>query len=465
MTGGTILDRIRDLPTFAGVPEEDLERLVEGVTVRELTSNEVFIIQGEVADAAYLILEGDVEIVQSSGDGEIVVATRHAGELVGEMALLMDAPRNAKVRAHPTATVIRIAADRFQAMLLSRPEIAIGMLRTIWERLQEAEVRLVHHQKMAALGTLAAGLAHELNNPAAALSRSTSQLATIVLNWEQESNSLGSLSLSTVERETIAELRHAIDEAPPIDDLDPLDRAELEDEIQAWLEARDVNESWRLAPHLSKTRSPLDTLEWIGGRVRDEHLPAILWWFGTGALIHQLLTDQSLSGKAISDIVTAIKAYTQLDQAPVQEINIHDGIDQALVILRHKLRGIRVERKYAGNLPRITVYAGELNQVWTNLIDNAADALAGSGTITIATWQEGRSIVVQIADNGPGIPQDIQDSVFDPFFTTKPPGQGTGIGLAISFNIVRKHSGDIRLTSEQGRTSFEVRLPLKNDVA
>ena len=459
-----IRTRARKLPVFDGVPDEDINRLLAGSTMRMLDIGEVLIVEGEEAQTAYLILDGVVEIVRSAGDGDVVVATRHAGELVGEMALLMESRRGATVRAQTPVSVIEITSDSFQSVLASRPETAISMLRTIWERLQSAEAHLVQHQKMAGLGTLAAGLAHELNNPASALIRSANQLSGVIDKWEEEASTLGSLSLSPDERETIDALRAKFGDVAPVSHVDPLGRADLEESLQIWLEAHDIDDPWRLAPLLVDADISLASLEQLASRVEPAHLAALLWWYGNGTLVYRLLQELSLSGRAISEIVTAVKAYTRLDQAPVQEIEIHDGINQALVILRHKLRGVQIARDFAENLPEIIAFAGELNQVWTNLIDNAADAMDGAGTLTIRTRRENGDIIVDIEDSGPGIPGADRDCVFNPFFTTKPPGEGTGLGLAISYNIVRKHGGDIRLDSEPGRTCFSVRIPVDTGI-
>lgn len=452
--------RIGELPILAGIPDSDVERLLEEGTVRKLAPDEVFIVEGEVANGAFLIVEGEVEIVRSAGDGDVVVATRQAGELVGEMALMMEARRNATVRARTPAIVLEISAAIFQSMLVSRPETAIAMIRTVWERLQAAEAHLVQHQKMAALGTLAAGLAHELNNPAAALIRSTGQLEHLVSDWEQQATGLGSLNLTLTELEVVREVVSTFEQQKPLSDLDPVARADLEEALGDWLAAHQVAQSWRLASILADTGRSVEDLDAIAARLAPEHLSEVLWWLANGAMVHGLLHELALSARAISEIVSAVKGYTRLDQAPVQEVDLHEGIEQALIILRHKLKGISIQREYAEKLPEITAFASELNQVWTNLIDNAADAMGGEGTLTIRTRLEPGEVIVEIEDSGPGIPESAQECIFDPFFTTKPPGQGTGLGLAITFNIIRKHHGDIRLRSQPGTTCFAVYLPL-----
>jgi signal transduction histidine kinase len=464
MTREMLLERLRELPALAGIDEDGLDRLLRDGTLRRLQPEEVLIVEGEIAHVAYLIVEGEVDIARSAGDGEVVIATRSAGELVGEMGLLMETRRNASVRARVPTTVVEIGAGTFETVLASRPETAIAMLRNVWDRLQSAEAHLVQHQKMAALGTLAAGLAHELNNPAAALVRSAGQLADAVVIWEQQANGLGELNLAPDERAKVDGLRRSLADAAPLANLDPLERADLEAGIEHWLETHGITDAWCLAPTLADAGGKPELLEQIGASVREEHLSPTLWWFGNGALVQRLLMELSISARAISEVVTAVKAYTRLDEAPIQEIDIHEGIDQALVILRHKLKGVRVLREFAADVPRISAYAGELNQVWTNLIDNAADALNGSGTLTIRTRVTACDIIVEVEDSGPGIAPGEQECVFNPFFTTKPPGQGTGLGLSISFNVIHKHGGDMQLESQPGRTCFSVRLPIETDI-
>jgi signal transduction histidine kinase len=462
MTTEYIRNQIRGLTAFEGIPEDQLECLLEDVNIKVLEDDEVLIVEGEIAQTAYLILDGDVEISRASGDGEVAVAVRHSGELVGEMALLMEARRNATVRARNSATVMEITADNFQSVLASRPKTAVSMLKTVWNRLQTAEAHLVQHQKMAALGTLAAGLAHELNNPASALVRTADQLADVITTWEQQATMLGSLAVSSNESDALDQIRETLSESEAFDNLDPLARADREEALQLWLEDHGVAESWKIASLLVENGSDIEDIEKFASQFHPDHLSTVIWWYAHGHLVQRLIRELSISGRAISEVVTAVKAYTRLDQAPIQEIDLHEGIDQALVILRHKLRGVKVVRDYAPELPPITVFAGEINQVWSNLIDNAASAMDGAGTLTIRTGLDSGDIVIDVKDTGPGIPKDAQDCIFDPFYTTKPPGEGTGIGLAITFNVVRKHGGDILLESKPGCTCFQVRLPVEN---
>jgi len=244
--------------------------------------------------------------------------------------------------------------------------------------------------------------------------------------------------------------------------MDALARSDRERELEEWLQHRGVEETWEVAPALADLAYGEEELEgWLRRLAPDKFVVAVRWLAAIHTL-HGLLAEIGQGATQLSEIVKAIKSYTYLDQAPVQNVDIHEGLDNTLLILRSKLKaGITVKRTYDRGLPPIVAYGSELNQVWTNIIDNAADALQGSGEITIRTRRESGWVVVEIEDNGPGIPEEIMPRIFDPFFTTKPPGQGTGLGLDITYNIVvYRHRGDIKVTSQPGKTCFQVWLPI-----
>jgi signal transduction histidine kinase len=260
--------------------------------------------------------------------------------------------------------------------------------------------------------------------------------------------------------------------------LNPLERGDREQEVQRWLERIGVAEAWKLAPLLVDGGWGTATLERAMRGLPAGDATVLLRWLAEGQSVFRLLQEVSTAARAISEIVAAVKAYTRLDQAPVQEVDVHEGLDVALSLLRHKLRGVIVQREYTTGLPRITASATELNQVWTNLIDNAVDALGGQGHLTIRTAPVGSSdlthgtapagireaILVEVIDSGPGIPPEVCKRLFEPFFTTKPPGQGVGLGLSITYSIVRRHGGDITVDSRPGRTSFAVSIPVRSEV-
>ena len=246
--------------------------------------------------------------------------------------------------------------------------------------------------------------------------------------------------------------------------LDPIARSDLEDDLQDWLDEQGVEESWEIAPVLVSLGWDRQGVEELAGDFAPDHLEVLVPWLAKGAAAYSLLNEVRASAERISDIVRAVKSYSYLDQAPVQQVDLHEGLENTLIILKHKLKaGVEVKREYAPDLPRIEAYASELNQVWTNIIDNAIDAMQGRGEITLRTSARGASqVIVEICDSGPGIPAEVKERIFQPFFTTKPQGVGTGLGLHIAYNIVvDKHHGQISVESQPGETCFRVVLPVE----
>jgi signal transduction histidine kinase len=244
--------------------------------------------------------------------------------------------------------------------------------------------------------------------------------------------------------------------------LDPLARSDRESDMQAWLEGIGIDEGWELAPALVASGWELESLRKLAPAFDPETLVLVVRWLAAGCAVYSLLNETHMGAERISEIVKSVKAYSYLDQAPIQEVDVHEGLENTLVILRHKTKeGIHITRDYAPDLPHIEAYGSELNQVWTNIIDNAVDAMNGQGELTLRTRANDGKVTVEIEDTGPGIPKEIQQRIFEPFFTTKPPGQGTGLGLHISYTIVNKHYGQLRVESQPGRTAFQVTLPLQ----
>ncbi len=451
------------IPLFANLSQEDLSRLCETVEEVKLSKGELLFSQGSVGDKAYIVQDGEIEILRRSQGRDVLLAVRKSGEVIGEMSLLQEAPRSASVKARTDSTLLAISHENLDQMIDNSPSATRALLHTIVARLQSTEVMLRQSEKIAQLGTLTAGVAHELNNPAAAVQRGAEQLQYELTSLQEAEKSLGLLEFTPSQKENLQSVLTGIqDRARQPTDLDTLTRSDLEMELEDFLEKKDIENPWEYASSLVNVGQTLETLSILADTFTKEQLPTIIAWMAANYDVYSLLFEVEQGAKQISQIVKALKQYTYLDQAPVQLIDIHEGIDNTLVLLRNKLKGgITVHRKYAPELPRIQAYGTELNQVWTNIIDNACDALEGEGEITIRTRQEGSWVVVEIEDNGPGIPEEIKDKVFETFFTTKEPGKGTGLGLDISYNIVvQKHRGDIRFTSRPGRTCFEVWLPI-----
>ena len=454
---------LRKVPLFKNLSDEDFERICGVVQEIDLPAGEELFPEGSPGDRAYVIKAGQLEILKASEGREVLLAVRGSGEVIGEFALIEKAPRMATVRARDDSQLIVILQEQFDELLKTSASAARAMLDVIFERLRANEARLLQSEKMAQLGTLSAGVAHELNNPAAAVKRGSDQLQETIEHIEEVQARLYSLDLNDEQRGLLKELIAQVKEMivrPP--ELDSLTRSDREQALEDWLETQGVRDTWKLAPTLVDLDYDVARLQNFATQFESRQFPDVVDWLCTSYVRYSLLTEIGQGASRISEIVKALKTYSYLDQAPVQTVDIHDGLESTLVILRHKLKpNIQVKRKYAPDLPLIQTYASELNQVWTNILDNAADAMNGQGEITIRTYQNGDWVIVEIEDNGPGIPEELQRRVFDAFFTTKPPGQGTGLGLDISYNIVvLKHRGDIQLYSQPGKTCFQVWLPL-----
>jgi signal transduction histidine kinase len=453
------LQDLRKSPLFEGLSDQELQHLMDKARPVSLRTGEVLMKQGELGDAAYVVLKGGFEIQKQSGPSIIKIDVRKPGEIIGEMALLSNAPRSATVVAVCDSETLCISQEAFENLLSTSPSATMAVLHWVMSRLSQNESLLHQQEKMAALGTMSAGLAHELNNPAAAAQRSASLLRGAPAKWLGLTHQLEALAF----KENLSDwLNDFMQEATrrfenPLK-LEALTKIDLVDQLQVWLEANGVEAAWELAPAMVNFGWSPQSLK---GLKSKPLFHASIQWLGMGSMIVTQLYDIQNTTERISQIVRAMKSYTYLDQAPLLEVDVHDGLENTLVIMEHKLKqGVTVKREYAPDLPRIEAYASELNQVWTNIIDNAIDAMNGKGQITIRTYEESDQVVVEIIDNGPGISEEIQARIYEPFFTTKPPGQGTGLGLHVTHDIVaNRHHGLLLVESKPGETKFKVILP------
>jgi signal transduction histidine kinase len=356
---------------------------------------------------------------------------------------------------------LRYSKDQFWSLMSTCPSAAKEILRTMAARLRGLEGFSQRREKLVSLGTMAAGLAHELNNPAAAARRAAADLLNVTGGLPMLACRLNKQQLSAAESEAVAEIQRGLASRPRPAPLDPLTRTDREEELLGWLEQHRVPDAWKLASTLVNAGVDLEWLDNTAKRFSPDAIGDVLGWM-TGTLALQDLTQQvERSTGRIAELVNAVKAYSYEGRAPVQDVEIHEGLESTLTMLSHKLRGVGVIREYDRSLPPIPGYGTELNQVWTNLIDNAIDAVNGAGELRIRTRREDDQLLVEIHDNGPGIAEDVREHLFEPFFTTKGVGKGTGLGLIISYRIVAdRHQGELEFESKPGHTVFVVRLPL-----
>lgn len=458
-----MLEMLQKIFLFKDLNENQLECLLNGTNIW-LNSGDFLFKQGEPAKCFYVVFEGAIRLTREINNQEVLLTTYDAGTFFGEVPLLAGTFHLASGQAVSRSHVYCLDEDEFWQMLMLCPSVRKVVLGFMASRMQELQILSQQHDKLISLGTLAAGFAHELGNPTAAARQATQQLHDTI-------KALQNLGLKSLEQHlTPDQLEHllklkckAIEQTARPNDFDPLTQIDLEDELADWLESHGVVDGWELAPTLVAAGLNPQQLEVIGEQVTASALSSVLTWLEATLVVANVLSVLEEGVTRISGLVNAIKSYSYMDQSPLQEVVVHEGIENTLTILGYEIRKhrIKVIREYEQNLPSIQAYGSALNQVWTNLIDNAIDALGENGTIWVRTFSEKDYVVVEIADNGPGIPPEIQPRIFDPFFTTKGIGLGTGLGLEIAYRIVvSQHQGNIRCFSQPGDTRFQVCLPI-----
>ena len=457
------VDELRAIDLFDRVADERLADWAAAAEERWYEPGEALVTAGEVDVPFSLLLDGAFDAYFVI-DGREEQENRHtAPTWVGAILAISDVEAQVTLRAAERSRAARIAPEPFRRLLFETPVAFTRVMRVFRPVLARIEGATVQREKLAALGQMSAGLAHELNNPASAAKRSAAALADAL---DVLDGSIAAFVEAGIERDEaecfVALKREALERARTAPARDGLAAADAEDAVGEWLEQHGVPDAWQLAEPLASAGLDAAWLDRVAEASRGA-LPIAVRWVPTSLSARSLSDDLRESTDRMSNLVKAIKAYTYMDQAALQEIDVHEGLDATLTILHHKLKhtDIDVERRYALDLPRVCFYGSELNQVWTNLLDNAIDALGDRGTITITTapWNTS-GVEVTIADDGPGIPEDAQRRVFEPFYTTKAVGSGTGLGLDTTMRIVRdRHAGDVRLRSRPGETAFTVRLP------
>ena len=463
MAAKTLVDELRTCFLFEALTEEQLDWLAARGEVVSVPGGSPVYIEGDPATYFFVLLDGELQLTaRSEGDDLVITTSSTRGVYGGATRAFVDvAPKVYPngMRAVRDSRFFRLLAEDFAALLHRWFPMAVHLLDGLFVGLTNMEEIIGQREKLVALGAIAAGLAHELNNPAAAAGATARMLRRRVADAEEALADLAAAAPHAVSEllPRLSELRTRARNAPPGGSLELGDR---EDELGDWMADHDVDGGWELAASLAPTGVDAAWLEAVAA-VADPAAGAALRWIAAEVDLDGLVDELEAATGRISSLVGVVKEYSHLDQAPSGDIDVHDGLESTLVLLGHKMGGVEVVREYDRSLPRIPAYPSELNQVWTNLVDNALTAMDGSGRLTVRTARDPDGVLVEIADTGPGIPPELQHRVFEPFFTTKGVGEGTGLGLDVSHRVVvSRHHGDIRVVSSPGDTRFQVRLPI-----
>jgi signal transduction histidine kinase len=471
MIGPTLSpDELRTLFLFESLSDAQLATLAALGEVRQYPAGAVVCAEGEPAEHFVVLLSGTLTLSSRVRQDDVeVVRTDQRGSYAGAtQAYVRDAADRSyplTCRAVTDCAFLVLPAVPFGAAIREWFPMAIHLLEGLFLGMRNVQAVVGERERLSALGSLTAGLMHELNNPAAAAVRATGTLRQRVAGMRTK---LGKIADGRVDREQLRALTQLqesiIERAAKAPRLTAMQTSDREDELGDWLEERGATAAWDLAAVFAQSGLDLGCLDEVQASVAPDLLDQALHWLGYALETEQLMTDIEDATARISNLVAAAKQYSQLDRASYQRIDVRDGLDSTLVMLTHKIGdAVTVVREYEPDLPRIPAHAGELNQVWTNLIDNAVHAMreTGGGTLTVRTAREGDRVLVEVRDTGPGVPEEIRHRVFEPFFTTKAVGEGTGLGLDISYRIVvNRHGGQLTVESVPGDTRFQVRLPL-----
>jgi signal transduction histidine kinase len=447
------------VPAFADLPEHQLDWFISRAEELNLKAGSTPFRQGDPADAMFVILEGQIQARGEIG-GETVVFGAKAGDVTGVLPFSRMTQFTVDARAITDAKILRFPSSLFPELVQKMPELTKRLVGVMSDRIRETTRLEQQRDRLASLGKLSAGLAHELNNPASAAKRAAAQLREILKKVRDASHELGRRELTAAQKSEIEKLEASFIQHAGVP-LDPLQLSDLEEQIDSLLRSHGQNDLWQLAADLARRNVRPEMLESLFSILDPDTARAALIRIAASVEIVSFLDEIESGTSRISDLVRAIKEYTYMDQTPVQNVDVVKSLETTLTILNHKLkRGIVVQREYQPVPFLVNSFGSELNQVWTNIIDNAIDAMGGKGALRLRTYRDDDCVVVEIADSGPGIPPDVEPHIFEPFFTTKKVGEGTGLGLDTALRIVKKHRGTIQVSSKAGDTRFQVWIPL-----
>ena len=449
---------LRRVSAFSDLPDDQLDWFLSHAQEMHLAAGETYVRAGDPADSMFVVLEGQIQFRGEFG-GETIMITIKPGEVTGMLPFSRMKQFGVSGRAVTEGRILKFPASLFPELVQKMPELTTRLVALMSDRIREITRLEQQRDRLVSLGKLSAGLAHELNNPASAATRATSQLRSILKKIRDASLELGKMDLTPAQKAEIEKLELSFTQ-PDVVPPNALTMSDLEDQIDSLLRSHGQNDLWQLAASLARRNVKPAMLESLFATLDADTARTALVRIAASVEVANLLHEIESSTARISDLVRAIKEYTYMDQAPVQNVDIVKGLETTLTILHHKLKhGVVVKRDYQPVL-LVNSFGSELNQVWTNIIDNAIDAMHGKGELRVRTYREDGCAVVEIGDNGPGISDEVLPHIFEPFFTTKGVGEGTGLGLDTVQRIVKKHRGNIEVISAPGDTRFQVWLPL-----
>lgn len=456
-----LVERLSAHRTLGSAPKAQIEWVAEHGVLRHFASGAVITSKDGQVEGLHVVLAGHLSIHVDRGAGRRKIMEWHGGDVGGLLPYSrMIAPPGDVVAEEPSEIVTVFRADIPQ-MIRECDELTEILVHVMVDRARHFTSSYLHDEKLVSLGKLAAGLAHELNNPASAIARSAGLLSPSLLKADAVSRALGSVGLTSEQVVAIEKVRETCLKGIVQSVLSPLEQEKREDSIAGWLQ--DHHAETVSSEALAETIVTFDMLDQLAGSMKGRQLNAALDWIAADCVVRRLAQEIQEAATRIYDLVAAIKGFTHMDRESTPEpLDVAQGLANTLVVLSAKAKGksIGVSINVEKDLPRVNGFGGELNQVWANLIDNALDAVSEGGRVELSANHQGDFVVVRVADNGPGIPNDIRDRIFDPFFTTKSVGQGTGLGLDIVRRLIQRHNGQIELDSRPGRTEFCVTLPV-----
>lgn len=455
---------LQDLPVLRQVPLKQLDWLVEKAEVIEIFPDDLLFQKGDPVDNMYVVLEGQLDVHLEQNGQLKSTFTYRKGDILGLLPFSRLTHAAAQGVAILHSQILALHRHHFPELEKKHSDLLQVLVNFMTDRVRDYTQKQQFDEKLMALGKLSAGLAHELNNPSAAIVRSSSELLRIHHSVPGKFKRIMMMKVEPEQIDRIVDFTFSKAENCNSTTLPMLERSRLEDAMLEWLDEHQIEDAYSLAEVFVETGFSMQDLDQLKEILAGKHLDEVLQWVANTLSTERVICDIQAASQRIFELVSAVKTYSHMDRSSdKQKVALPDGIRSTLTMLGHKMKekGIQLREFYAADLPEVNVYPGELNQVWTNLIDNAIDAMQDKGILEIKAWREGSLALVSITDNGPGIPPEVIGRIFDPFYTTKPIGKGTGLGLDIANKIIQHHNAQIKVSSVPGRTQFLVQLPLE----